>query len=107
MTKHLEMNRRQFVVTTAVVGGGMAISVNPGFAQNAAPAAGQTEMNPWILIAADGTISVRVGKTEIGNGAVSTLPMMVCEELGCDWNKVKSLAAEPHVDLKNSNVFAG
>ena len=33
MTKHLEMNRRQFVVTTAVVGGGMAISVNPGFAQ--------------------------------------------------------------------------
>ncbi len=106
MTNRLEMNRRQFVVSTAAVGGGMALGVRAAGAQTAATGA-DIEINAWVLIAADGTVSVRVGKTEIGNGAVSTLPMMVCEELGCDWNKIKVLAAEPNWDMKNNNVFAG
>ena len=106
MTDRLNMNRRQFVVTTAVVGGGMAIGVEPGLMRSAL-AAGEIEVNPWVLIAPDGIVTVRVGKADIGNGTSSTVAMFVCEELACDWAKVQLSATDPTFDRSVNKVFSG
>ncbi len=114
MTKHLDMNRRQFAVTAAAVGGGIAL----GFALpreasavvlpepwKAPPAVAGSEINAWIVIAPDDTITIRVGQTEIGTGTITAMPMIVCEELECDWSKVNAEYASGNRSLRENNVY--
>jgi len=40
--------------------------------------------------APDDTVTIRVAQTEMGTGVFTSCPMMVAEELQCDWSKVKA-----------------
>ena len=89
MTNRLEMNRRQFVVTTAAVGGGMVVGFQLPTLSGKAFAAGEPEINAWIVIAPDDTITIRVKMVDTGNATSTGYAQLVCEELGCNWEKVK------------------
>lgn len=41
------------------------------------------------MIGADNTIQINLTKVEMGQGIWTTLPMLIAEELDCDWNKIK------------------
>jgi isoquinoline 1-oxidoreductase beta subunit len=116
------MSRRAFVVNTACVGGGMAISLvaSKGVAallvNGQSPAAGPVEINPWLTIAPDDTVMIRVASPESGNGVMTQCAMTVTEELHCDWSKVRvesiSLNRDFREDLGHTNrdgisTFAG
>ena len=45
--------------------------------------------NPWLRIDPDGTITIIVGKQEMGQGVRTSIPMIVAEELDADWSKVR------------------
>ena len=47
------------------------------------------EVNAWIVIDPDDTVTVRIAQTELGQGVWTSNAMMVCEELQCDWKKVR------------------
>jgi isoquinoline 1-oxidoreductase beta subunit len=104
-----EMNRRDFLTTTAAVGGAMVLGfwLPPRSAQAQSPAPAYPayrdplvpEINAWLTIAADDTVTIRVGQTECGNGVFTTCPMIVAEELQCDWKKVR-----PEYASANRNV---
>jgi isoquinoline 1-oxidoreductase subunit beta len=94
------ISRRQFIVSSAAFAGGMALgavsadSVDAAFLgpvpwveTDALPSA---EFTPWISIGADDIVTVRVATPEIGNGAMTQTPMLVAEELACDWNKIRA-----------------
>ena len=69
MTKKLEMDRRQFVVTTAAVGGGMAVGVRlPTTDGTARAATGDIEINAWVAINPDDSITLRLPVNYQGNG---------------------------------------
>ena len=53
------------------------------------------ELNAWLTIAPDNTVTIRVGQTEMGTGVFTSCPMMVAEELQCDWSKVRAEYASP------------
>jgi isoquinoline 1-oxidoreductase beta subunit len=107
------LNRRQFVVASATAAGGLAISVAlPGLAEAAGAgvhAAGDgaavSEMNAFLAIEPDGSILVRSPHNEMGQGAITALPMIVAEELECDWSKVKVEYASPMRNLREKNVY--
>ncbi len=107
MTNRLETNRRQFVITTAAIGGGLAIGIgiepasaqfkmNPRPDQAPPQAARGPELTAWMTIAPDDTIIVRASKSEMGNDAVTYMPMIICEELECDWSKIRVEFADPN-----------
>ncbi len=87
--------RRNFLKVSALSGGGLLLSmVLPGFeanaASNVAPNTAADYMpNIYIKIQADGTIILLAPNPEIGQGVKTSLPMIVAEELGVDWKKIK------------------
>ena len=62
-------------------------------------------MNAWIVVHPDNTVTISVAKTEIGQGSSTGLPMLVAEELECDWNKVSMKLATAHDNLERGNAY--
>ena len=47
------------------------------------------EPSLWMSIAPDGTVTIVAHRSEMGCGSRTALPMMLADELGADWNRVK------------------
>jgi len=91
-----ELNRRDFLGAAATLGGGLVLALSlpgctrkPGF-----PDSGATgQMNAWLRIAADNTITFIVDRSEMGQGVYTALPMLIAEELEVGLEAVKIVAA--------------
>jgi isoquinoline 1-oxidoreductase subunit beta len=111
----IKVDRRSFLVSSGLFGGGMALGVSPALAAepkgalpNAPWATGGTggvEMHPWILIAPDDVVTIRVPTPECGNGAATQVAMNVCEELHCDWSKVNIEFASVRRDHLEKGIY--
>jgi isoquinoline 1-oxidoreductase beta subunit len=103
------MDRRDFLTKTTAVGGSMVlgfwlppttaeaqrIAADPSYRDALVP-----EINAWLTIAPDETVTIRVAQTEMGNGVLTSNPMMVAEELQCDWTKVRAEYASANRNVK-------
>ena len=115
-----EMDRREFIVTALAVGGGLAIglSFTAKEAEAAAVAArvsgkpweslagpSDIEVGPWLLIAPDDTVTIRIGQSEMGQGVMTSCAMMVAEELECDWSKVQAEYVSVNRHFRENKVY--
>ena len=88
------ISRRRFLQSSATLAGGLVISfwLPGGAGRNAfaqAPQAPKVSPNAFLRIGKDGSITVVVKHLEFGQGVTTALPMILCEELQCDWSKVR------------------
>ena len=85
-------SRRQFLVTTAAVGGGLLVGfrTGPGMAA-AAPFA----PNAFIRIESDGQVVLVMPYVEMGQGTYTSIPMLIAEELEVDLGQVRLEHAPP------------
>jgi isoquinoline 1-oxidoreductase beta subunit len=51
--------------------------------------------NSWIQIDSDDTISLTIGKSEMGQGVRTSLAMLLAEELDADFSRIKLVQAKP------------
>jgi isoquinoline 1-oxidoreductase beta subunit len=104
------IDRRQFLATAAAANAAFVLGfwVPPRTANaQTAPAGaswyedpGTPEINAWIVIAPDDTVTIRIAQTELGQGVWTSNAMMVCEELQCDWTKVRPQYASANRDAR-------
>lgn len=114
------MDRREFIVTTLTVGGGFALALafprsHAEAAVNAAKipdkpweslvGAGDTEINPWLVVAPDDTVTIRVAQSEMGQQTFTSWSKMICEELECDWSKVRAEYALVNRHFRENKVY--
>jgi isoquinoline 1-oxidoreductase beta subunit len=108
------VSRRQFVVAMATAGGGLALGVMLPDALHALPlgtAPWSSESSPggevsaWIVIDPDETITIRIPHSEMGQGAATALPMIVAEELECDWARIKGEFASANRNGRENTVY--
>ncbi len=112
------LDRRQFLVTTTAVAGGMAIAMAPApipahATSVTAPRDGPWgpdakagfEFTPWIEIASNDTVTVRSPNPESGNGTMTQMAMNVAEELGCAWKHIRVETASVHRDFIENHVY--
>ena len=114
----LEVSRRAFLISASAAAGGLVL----GFGDQAEAQAPQAkavasaidyapftapapEITSWIVIQPDETVIIRVARSEMGQGALTALPMLVAEELECDWAKVRPEFAPPSENYKRKAAW--
>jgi len=100
MNRMARTSRRDFLKAGAAVSGGLVVGfyLPRGGRFAAADAAGGDPSQPFtpnafLRIDPDDTITVLVGKSEMGQGVYTSLPMLIAEELEADWRKIRVAAA--------------
>ena len=58
-------------------------------------------------IAPDGTITIMSAATEMGQGSMTSLPLIIAEELDADWTKVRIVPAPPVEAIYGNPGFRG
>lgn len=91
MTDRIGMTRRVFLRTGAEAGAVLLVAANFPLDLAAEPSASPLQPGAWVRVDTDGIVSVIVDETELGQGVLTSLPMIAAEELDADWSKVHPL----------------
>jgi isoquinoline 1-oxidoreductase beta subunit len=87
-----KLNRRSFFKAGATAAGGLMIGF---YLPERSPLAAQTtaapsKLNAFVRIGADDSVTLMIHKSEMGQGTVTSLSMLLAEELECNWNKIRT-----------------
>src|SRR5581483_6427011 len=93
-----KLNRRSFLQAGATAAGGLMLgfylpekSELKAQPSGAAPA----KLNAFVRIGADDSVTLMIHKSEMGQGTVTSLSMLLAEELECDWKKIRNEFPNP------------
>jgi isoquinoline 1-oxidoreductase subunit beta len=93
------MKRREFLKTGGSAGLLIAFHLSAG-SRGLLGSSPESEKvfapNAWLQIASNGQVAIWCGHSEMGQGVRTSLPMILAEELSCDWKRVRVLQAELH-----------
>ena len=85
------IKRRTFLKVSALAGSGMMLELSlPGsvLGEELRTLVGSRDLNVYVQIASDGTITIYSAVPEMGQGVKTALPMIVAEEMGAKWEDV-------------------
>jgi isoquinoline 1-oxidoreductase beta subunit len=83
-------SRRTFIKAASAAGGGLMLGCYFSAESGTAFAAGTFEPNVWIRVNADESVRIMLTMLEMGQGVMTSMPMLVAEELDFDWNRIKT-----------------
>src|SRR5215470_3017312 len=103
-----DVNRREFLAMVAAAQGafilGFCVPQQANAQSGPRPVwyedSATPEVNAWIVISPDETVTIRIGQTELGQGVWTSDAMMVAEELRCDWSRVRPRYASANRDAR-------
>ena len=106
---HLDLSRRGFVQSAAGLTFGFALTGTLVGRASEAFAADAARLNAWVTIAADDTVTIICPAAEMGQGVLTSLPLILAEELDADWSKVKTdfAPANPKIYGNPHELFHG
>jgi isoquinoline 1-oxidoreductase subunit beta len=86
------VNRRNFLRTSAAAAGGLLVGF---YVPERNPLAADTpvasnKLNAWVQVGSDDIVTLSIHKAEMGQGTVTSLSMLLAEELECDWSKIRT-----------------
>ena len=110
------LTRRYFLLTATSAAGGLMLGVGTDFTEaraatvvaqpwNEENAYAANEIDAWIAIDPDDSILIRYQRSEMGQGSMTALPMIIAEELHCDWSKVRIEYASPNRNVRENKVY--
>jgi isoquinoline 1-oxidoreductase subunit beta len=103
------VSRRTFLKSSAALGGGLIIGFYLPNGRQLAAAEGADKRpvyppNAFVRIAPDNTVTVLCKHSEMGQGVLTSVAMLVAEELECDWRRVRSEHA-PNAPVYSHTAF--
>src|SRR6202011_5749940 len=86
MSQTIQSYRRSSLTAAAAAGGRLSL----GWSVPKVAAQGSTgaDLGIWAVIQPDDTTTIRIARSEMGQGTLTGLAQLVAEELECDWSKV-------------------
>ncbi|MEO0449895.1 MAG: molybdopterin cofactor-binding domain-containing protein [Pseudomonadota bacterium] len=111
MADTIHLSRRNFIVGTGATGLtiGILASCAPSATEPEAPDYSDLppnpEVNAWVHIDHDDTVTVRIARSEMGQGTLTGLAQLVADELDADWDKVTTEYPTPGQNLARERVW--
>jgi isoquinoline 1-oxidoreductase beta subunit len=111
MSQGVKLTRRQFLVYSGATAGSFVLGFHLPTRAEPMAAGGEStdpeavEVNAWIVVESNDTVIIRVARSEMGQGIFTALPMLVAEELECDWAKLRAEYAMASENLRRGEVF--
>jgi isoquinoline 1-oxidoreductase subunit beta len=101
--RNAEISRRGLMVGAA----GLTFAVASGlrFAEAQTARGTGVALSPWVTISTDDTVAIMSPAAEMGQGSLTSLPLILAEELDADWSKVRVIVAPPNDDLYKNPSF--
>ncbi len=84
------VNRRTFLKAGAATAGGLLVSFYVPERSQLAAATTDAKLNAYVHVGSDDSVTLFIHKAEMGQGTVTSLSMLLAEELECDWNKIRT-----------------
>ena len=100
-----QVDRRAFLKSVVAAGGALTLGFDIPFGAQARAEHAPPEITAWIVIAPDDRVTIRIARSEMGQGITTALPMLVAEELGCDWDKVRAELVAPEENLRRNRAW--
>ena len=95
----VQINRRHFLAGA----GGLtfAIGLSEGLITGAFAQSNDSKssLSAWVTIGFDDTITIMTPTGEMGQGTLTSLPLILAEELDADWSRVKPEYAPPNPQI--------
>jgi isoquinoline 1-oxidoreductase subunit beta len=93
------LDRRTVLKASLLAGGGLALEALIPLPLSALESPDERSssaalLSAFVSIAPDGTVTIVSKNPEIGQGVKTSLPMMVADELDCDWSQVRIAQAD-------------
>ncbi len=101
----VDTGRRLFLQSSAAAGGLMLGFHVPGLASDAPAAGALPELNVWVVVQPDDTVTIRIARSEMGQGTLTGLAQLVAEELDCDWARVRTEYPTPGQNLARNRAW--
>ena len=84
----IQPSRRGFLLASGAAA--LVVGLAPGGLLAAGvPGAGDSRINPFVLVHPDGRVTVIVKHVEMGQGTATGLPTLVAEEMDADWQAIE------------------
>ena len=90
MSALTNVNRRSFLRASAAAAGGLLIGFHLGSPAHASPSPSSSKLNAFVHVGTDDIVTLFIHKAEMGQGTVTSLSMLLAEELECDWKKIRT-----------------
>jgi isoquinoline 1-oxidoreductase subunit beta len=88
----------------------LALALPPCIGGPRAAAAARTDLNAWLRIGTDDSITILVDRSEMGQGVYTALPVLLAEELEIELSQIAVIAApvgEAYVNALNGGQITG
>ena len=96
---YADLSRRNFLINSAVAGGGLLVSLSLPFDEGRAVGTESFAPNAFIRIGTDGQIVLTMPYVEMGQGTYTSIPMLIAEELEVSLKQVRLEHAPPNEKL--------
>jgi isoquinoline 1-oxidoreductase beta subunit len=105
-------SRRRFMTGAAGLTFGLAAGLpvlgpasGAAEAAEAATAAGGLRLNDWVTLFRDGSVAIMSPAAEMGQGSLTSLPMIIAEEMDVEWSRVSVVPAPPNNKIYGNPAF--
>lgn len=91
----VRITRRNFLKASVAASGGLLIGFSLSGCERTQAAVGAAEPeaafapNAWIRIGTDGSVTLVTASSEMGQGVITAIPMLIADELDADWSRVQ------------------
>ncbi len=107
MKTRFSPSRRKFIITSGVVGTGLMVGFRVAHANDYVSLDKVFKPNIWITIDTAGHASIVLAKSEMGQGVMTALPMLIAEELEIPWNSISVKQANSPLESAYGNQTTG
>jgi isoquinoline 1-oxidoreductase beta subunit len=105
MSNRIDMRRRSFLGSVSLLGGAFALGWHIPVGPAQAETISGNEVGVWAVISPDDTTTIRIARSEMGQGSFTGLAQLVADELDADWKHVRAEYVSPDMNYARKRAW--